>query len=154
MTTLLHISASPRGQRSESLALAETFVDELRAARPEVTVEHWDLWDGTLPAFGPPAAAAKRRRTPCPVRTYRRVAQSAASAARRLGCWAFSFSVRAAYVSGVQGARISPPAPPRSRTVRRPAGAAASRPLPTPSARWAAGMLPTGESSPPSPRPR
>ena len=22
-------------------------------------VEHWDLWDGTLPAFGPPAVAAK-----------------------------------------------------------------------------------------------
>ena len=59
MTTLLHISASPRGQRSESLALAETFVHELRAAHPEVTVEHWDLWDGTLPEFGPAAAAAK-----------------------------------------------------------------------------------------------
>ena len=30
MTTLLHISASPRGQRSDSLAIAATFVDELR----------------------------------------------------------------------------------------------------------------------------
>jgi FMN-dependent NADH-azoreductase len=59
MTTLLHISASPRGQRSESLAIAATFLDELRATRPDVTVEHWDLWDGTLPEFGPPAAAAK-----------------------------------------------------------------------------------------------
>ena len=59
MTTVLHISASPRGQRSESLAIATTFVDELRASHPDVTVEHWDLWDGTLPAFGPPAAAAK-----------------------------------------------------------------------------------------------
>ena len=59
MTTLLHISASPRGQRSESLAIATTFLGELRAAHPDVTVEHWDLWDGTLPAFGPPAAAAK-----------------------------------------------------------------------------------------------
>ena len=29
MTTLLHISASPRGQRSESLAIASTFIDEL-----------------------------------------------------------------------------------------------------------------------------
>ena len=59
MTTLLHISASPRGERSESLAIAATFLDELRSAHPDVTVEHWDLWDGTLPAFGPPAAAAK-----------------------------------------------------------------------------------------------
>jgi FMN-dependent NADH-azoreductase len=30
MTTLMHISASPRGQRSESLAIAATFLDELR----------------------------------------------------------------------------------------------------------------------------
>ena len=59
MTTLLHISASPRGQRSESLALAGTFLAELSTAHPGVTVEHWDLWDGTLPEFGPPAAAAK-----------------------------------------------------------------------------------------------
>src|SRR4051812_11139986 len=59
MTTLLHISASPRGQRSESLAIAGTFLDELRKAHPDVTVEHWDLWDGTLPEFGPPGAAAK-----------------------------------------------------------------------------------------------
>src|SRR3954454_25300741 len=59
MTTLLHISASPRGERSESLAIAATFLDQLRATNPDVTVAHWDLWDGTLPEFGPPAAAAK-----------------------------------------------------------------------------------------------
>src|SRR3954469_7680390 len=59
MTSLLHISASPRGPRSESLAIAATFLDELRRTSPDVTVEHWDLWDGTLPEFGPSAAAAK-----------------------------------------------------------------------------------------------
>src|SRR3954447_6545187 len=59
MARLLHISASPRGPRSESLAIAATFLDVLRATRPNVTVEHWDLWDGTLPEFGPSAAAAK-----------------------------------------------------------------------------------------------
>ncbi len=59
MTTLLHISASPRGQRSESLAIAATFLDEFRSTHPDGTIEHWDLWDGTLPEFGPPAAAAK-----------------------------------------------------------------------------------------------
>ena len=59
MTTLLHISASPRGQQSESLALAETFLESFRDAHPDIEVEHFDLWDGTLPAFGPDAAAAK-----------------------------------------------------------------------------------------------
>jgi hypothetical protein len=55
---VLHISASPRGQRSEPLAIAATFLDEVRATRPDVTIEHWDLWDGSLPEFGPAAAAA------------------------------------------------------------------------------------------------
>lgn len=59
MTTLLHISASPRGARSESLALAKTFLDTYRAQQPEDRVLEWDLWDGTLPEFGPAAAAAK-----------------------------------------------------------------------------------------------
>jgi FMN-dependent NADH-azoreductase len=59
MTKLLHISASPRGERSESLAIARTFLDAFRDTRPDAEVEEWDLWDGTLPAFGPDAAAAK-----------------------------------------------------------------------------------------------
>jgi FMN-dependent NADH-azoreductase len=56
---LLHVSASPRGPRSESLAIAGTFLDALRETHPGVEVETWDLWDGSLPAFGPEAAAAK-----------------------------------------------------------------------------------------------
>src|SRR4051794_33103375 len=59
MTTLLHISASPRGEQSESLAIAASFVDTFRTGHPDVAVETYDLWDGTLPAFGPDAAAAK-----------------------------------------------------------------------------------------------
>ncbi|MEV6490534.1 NAD(P)H-dependent oxidoreductase [Actinoplanes sp. NPDC051633] len=59
MSKLLHISASPRGERSESLAIARTFVDEFREAHPEIEVSEFDLWDGTLPAFGPDAVAAK-----------------------------------------------------------------------------------------------
>lgn len=59
MTSLLHISASPRGAASESLAIANTFVETLADARPDVTVATFDLWDGTLPEFGPAAAAAK-----------------------------------------------------------------------------------------------
>lgn len=56
---LLHISASPRGPRSESLALAATFLDAVRETDPHLPIAEYDLWDGTLPAFGPDAAAAK-----------------------------------------------------------------------------------------------
>ena len=59
MTTLLHISASPRGARSESLALARTFLDTYREQNPDHGIVEWDLWDGTLPEFGPAAAGAK-----------------------------------------------------------------------------------------------
>ena len=59
MPSLLHISASPRGAESESLAIARTFLDALADRRPEVTVDTFDLWDGSLPEFGPAAAAAK-----------------------------------------------------------------------------------------------
>lgn len=58
-TTLLHVSASPRGAASESLGLADVFLDGLRQANQDVQVEIFDLWDGSLPAFGPSAAAAK-----------------------------------------------------------------------------------------------
>lgn len=59
MTALLHISASPRGDQSESLALARTFFDGVRTSRPRLETAHWDLWDGTLPEFGPDFAHAK-----------------------------------------------------------------------------------------------
>lgn len=61
MTNLLHIAASPRGAASESRALAETFLQTLTEARPEIVVSEWDLWDGSLPEFGPAAAGAKMR---------------------------------------------------------------------------------------------
>jgi len=56
---LLHISASPRGDHSESRAIAATFLDTFRSVSPHVPIEEFDLWDGTLPSFGPAAAAAK-----------------------------------------------------------------------------------------------
>src|SRR3954452_11187181 len=59
MSRLLHLSASPRGARSESLALAGTFLETYRELHPWHTVDTYDLWDGTLPDFGPAAAAAK-----------------------------------------------------------------------------------------------
>ena len=61
MPTLLHISASPRAASSHSLAIAHTFLEVLADERPDIDVEHWDLWDGTLPQFGPDAVAGGSR---------------------------------------------------------------------------------------------
>lgn len=59
MSRLLHISSSPRGGASESLQIANAYLDAYREAHPEAQVDTWDLWDGSLPTFGPAAAAAK-----------------------------------------------------------------------------------------------
>lgn len=59
MTRLLHISSSPRGGASESLAIANTFLDSYRDAHPDAIIETFDLWDGSLPEFGPAATGAK-----------------------------------------------------------------------------------------------
>jgi FMN-dependent NADH-azoreductase len=59
VTTLLHVSASPREGASESLALARLFLQTYAEVHPEVTVSEWDLWDGSVPEFGPAAAAGK-----------------------------------------------------------------------------------------------
>ncbi len=59
MSRVLHISASPRGDRSASLRIADAFVEAYRGANPRDEIEHWDLWDGTLPSFGPDGAGAK-----------------------------------------------------------------------------------------------
>ena len=58
MTPLLHISASPRGDRSESLALARIFLDGVRASRPRSRSPTGT--SGTaVPEFGPDFAHAK-----------------------------------------------------------------------------------------------
>lgn len=59
MSDLLHIRSSPRGEASESLRIADAFLEAYREANPGAAIETWDLWDGTLPAFGPAAAGAK-----------------------------------------------------------------------------------------------
>lgn len=58
---LLHISASPRGAASESIAIADTFLAAFSETHPDVEIDTFDLWDGTLPDFGPAAAAAKMK---------------------------------------------------------------------------------------------
>jgi FMN-dependent NADH-azoreductase len=57
--SLLHISSSPRGTASESLQIADAFLEGYRGTHADVDIQTWDLWDGSLPTFGPPAAAAK-----------------------------------------------------------------------------------------------
>jgi FMN-dependent NADH-azoreductase len=59
VSRLLHIASSPRGADSESLRIAQTFLDTYRDTHPDDEIETWDLWDGTLPEFGPAAATAK-----------------------------------------------------------------------------------------------
>ena len=59
MPGLLHISASPRGEQSASLRLAATFLDTYRTLHPDAEIDEWDLWDGSLPAFGAAAVHAK-----------------------------------------------------------------------------------------------
>ncbi|HJQ42999.1 MAG TPA: NAD(P)H-dependent oxidoreductase [Jatrophihabitantaceae bacterium] len=59
MSHLLHIAASPRGPQSASLAIADAFLEAYRIAHPDDTIETWNLWDGSLPEFGPDAANAK-----------------------------------------------------------------------------------------------
>jgi len=59
VTRLLHVSSSPRGAASESLAIAGVFLDSYRQTHPDAEIDTFDLWDGSLPAFGPAAAGAK-----------------------------------------------------------------------------------------------
>ncbi len=57
MATLLHISSSPRGGDSESLRIAEVFTSAYEETHPGDLVQHWDLWDGSLPDFAVGARA-------------------------------------------------------------------------------------------------
>ncbi|MFI0544904.1 FMN-dependent NADH-azoreductase [Streptomyces sp. WSLK1-3] len=59
MDSLLHIVSSPRATASQSLALADVFLDAYRETHPTAVVETFDLWNGTLPALGPTAVAAR-----------------------------------------------------------------------------------------------
>jgi FMN-dependent NADH-azoreductase len=59
MKHLLHINASPRGAASQSLALADAFLDTFRTRRPDTKIETLSLFEEPLPAFGTAAAAAK-----------------------------------------------------------------------------------------------
>jgi FMN-dependent NADH-azoreductase len=59
MSKLLHISASPRDDRSASLTVARHFIDSYRAAHPDDMVETLDLWWANLPEFNGATIDAK-----------------------------------------------------------------------------------------------
>jgi FMN-dependent NADH-azoreductase len=50
---ILHISASPKGARSDSLQLADRFLDRYATANPDHTIRHLDVFDDAHnPDFG------------------------------------------------------------------------------------------------------
>jgi len=51
MAKLLHIQASPRGDRSASTTIARDFLAAYKAKNPGATIETLDLWKADLPAF-------------------------------------------------------------------------------------------------------
>ena len=61
MSDLLFVNSSPRGERSESLRLAEALLAAYRETAPGAVIDRLDLFDDPLPTFGPEAAAAKMR---------------------------------------------------------------------------------------------
>ena len=58
MTTFLHVNASAR-PGSQSLAIAENFLDALRERDADLEVDKWNLFAEPLPQFGSVAAEAK-----------------------------------------------------------------------------------------------
>ena len=56
---LLHIVASPRGQRSASTEVVHAFIDAIHAQHAGSTCDTLDIWSTDLPAFDGPALDAK-----------------------------------------------------------------------------------------------
>lgn len=59
MAHVLHVSASPGGEDSRTLALADAFLDAWRQAHPAGTHETADVWNLELPEFDASMIAAK-----------------------------------------------------------------------------------------------
>jgi FMN-dependent NADH-azoreductase len=55
--TLLHIASSPRGADSDSLRIARVFTETHAEYHPGAELDHWNLWDGSLPDFAEGAKA-------------------------------------------------------------------------------------------------
>jgi FMN-dependent NADH-azoreductase len=59
MATILHIAASPRGERSKSLHVAEAFLEAYRRRAPADEITTVDLFARRLPSMDGPALEAK-----------------------------------------------------------------------------------------------
>ncbi|QND64558.1 FMN-dependent NADH-azoreductase [Mesorhizobium loti] len=59
MHSLLHIEASPRGDRSHSSRLAKSYIAAVKAVRPDTVVDHLNVWSEPLPEFSGALLSAK-----------------------------------------------------------------------------------------------
>lgn len=59
MSKLLYVNSSPRGEQSESRAIADEFLDAYTRSDPGVEVDLLDLWAEPLPVYGGQGVAAK-----------------------------------------------------------------------------------------------
>lgn len=59
---VLHISASPRQQRSGSALIAADFLQQISALNPVVELDHLDVWTEKLPEFDGAALEARYNR--------------------------------------------------------------------------------------------
>jgi FMN-dependent NADH-azoreductase len=59
MSKLLYVISSPRGEESESRAIADEFLDAYRRSDPSVEIDLLDLWTEALPVYGGDGVAAK-----------------------------------------------------------------------------------------------
>jgi len=59
MATILYVKASPRGQRSRSVKVADALIAASRRSHPDDTVDELNLFDVELPTFDGPALEAK-----------------------------------------------------------------------------------------------
>lgn len=59
MSTILFIQASPRGQRSRSIQIAEAYIESYRETHPDTELEVLNLFEDDLPPFDNTAAQGK-----------------------------------------------------------------------------------------------
>jgi FMN-dependent NADH-azoreductase len=59
MSKLLYVISSPRGEQSESRAIADEFVHAYQSSDPTIEIDVLDLWNEQLPVYGGKGVAAK-----------------------------------------------------------------------------------------------
>jgi len=59
MAKLLYLEASPRKERSHSIAVAKALLDAYQENNPDDELDYLDLWNETLPQFDGPTIDAK-----------------------------------------------------------------------------------------------